>query len=1066
MDEFEVIYTEEDIKAVQNQLNSLTKSYNQLVKEKKDIEIFVDTLREKVHSLESTKQLYEQAQQQLQTQKQSIQDLQKKQEAILAQKNEQDNKLIKVMKEKYNIQQELEKIKSSNEELSVTMIDEMEEMKKKMNITFQEQSKIQQEATRQQILQLQQLSQQKLIEKQMEYEEICNLLEKTNQELSYQQEMCKELEKKLEYSAEKIKELSNKLAEEKANVEALKKQLDEYREKYQKNLASQNQLKDELLNAQAKIKQLTTQLQQITDQQQLISGESSNYRSQLSKMEEEHRNLVEIQKFLSNENSELSNQSLNFKKQIEQLQNQQQEFKKAIESKDQAIEKLNLEKSQDLVKLETNYRSKIDSQMKDIDQLTNRLNEVEMNYAKTLDKLESSENTCRDLLQQIQNLQNELQSQKMIAQENINQLTQKLKEKEEKLAAVQKKYEQNLFEISQKEQQNNSYIQDLNKEVNNLKNIVTTKSRENEILQNQNQSIVVLEEKLKISLQQLQQGAQKEEKYRIEIEEIAMQKEQYEKLMHETTNRINQMSMQLKQCKEEISSLETKIEQDRKQYNVNLEEEKQKNEFANSQIQELQFLCQKLKEEILENENVLSYTQQQLQQTEEQLQSAKDQINIMNQAMFERESYHSEVLNQQQNSNLELNTLKLEKENYLNLVTELQTTNQQIKQDNSYLKSENDNLKKQFEELLQNNQENLYQKDELLQQNENLSQQYKVLKQENHLILDNIQQIKQELESKNKIQSDDLRNANNQVNIAFSTFSQLFSHLALVVGQQVRDEQLLDTFNQSSQIQNTLDQLNLSSNFESKLNFMKESMTQFLSTIKNMSDERLQNNQVSLQLKQQVAQLQQINQNQLEQSQSERQQLQSQIQELEQSNQQLNQEIAKLKQQANQCISPSNQNSKDNFYNMNYEQLENDYKISQSILLDQKQQLKDLKYDLEQKIKKYQEENQVFAQQNKELQDKVSLLEAQKTSLSKEYGEQQNCLNDCFDKIQYQEQEIQNLQQLLEESDFENVLLKKIQQNNELNVEEESRNKMNSEIIESAKQSISNIARHFNLNQK
>lgn len=40
------------------------------------------------------------------------------------------------MKEKYNIQQELEKIKSSNEELSVTMIDEMEEMKKKMNITF------------------------------------------------------------------------------------------------------------------------------------------------------------------------------------------------------------------------------------------------------------------------------------------------------------------------------------------------------------------------------------------------------------------------------------------------------------------------------------------------------------------------------------------------------------------------------------------------------------------------------------------------------------------------------------------------------------------------------------------------------------------------------------------------------------------------------------------------------------------------------------------------------------------------------------------------------------------
>lgn len=40
------------------------------------------------------------------------------------------------MKEKYIIQQELEKLKSANEELSLTMIDEMESMKNKMTKTF------------------------------------------------------------------------------------------------------------------------------------------------------------------------------------------------------------------------------------------------------------------------------------------------------------------------------------------------------------------------------------------------------------------------------------------------------------------------------------------------------------------------------------------------------------------------------------------------------------------------------------------------------------------------------------------------------------------------------------------------------------------------------------------------------------------------------------------------------------------------------------------------------------------------------------------------------------------
>lgn len=49
MDEFEVIYTEEDIKAVQTKLDALSKSYNLLVKDKKEVEVFVDTLREKVH---------------------------------------------------------------------------------------------------------------------------------------------------------------------------------------------------------------------------------------------------------------------------------------------------------------------------------------------------------------------------------------------------------------------------------------------------------------------------------------------------------------------------------------------------------------------------------------------------------------------------------------------------------------------------------------------------------------------------------------------------------------------------------------------------------------------------------------------------------------------------------------------------------------------------------------------------------------------------------------------------------------------------------------------------------
>lgn len=62
MDDFEVIYTEDDIKAVQSKFNELNTQFIHLVQEKKETDVFVSALKDKIRSFEVISKEYQEAQ--------------------------------------------------------------------------------------------------------------------------------------------------------------------------------------------------------------------------------------------------------------------------------------------------------------------------------------------------------------------------------------------------------------------------------------------------------------------------------------------------------------------------------------------------------------------------------------------------------------------------------------------------------------------------------------------------------------------------------------------------------------------------------------------------------------------------------------------------------------------------------------------------------------------------------------------------------------------------------------------------------------------------------------------
>ncbi|KAL4487898.1 hypothetical protein ABPG72_022758 [Tetrahymena utriculariae] len=97
------------------------------------------------------------------------------------------------------------------------------------------------------------------------------------------------------------------------------------------------------------------------------------------------------------------------------------------------------------------------------------------------------------------------------------------------------------------------------------------------------------------------------------------------------------------------------------------------------------------------------------------------------------------------------------------------------------------------------------------------------------------------------------------------------------------------------------------------------------------------------------------------------------------------------------------------------------------------------------------------------LQQQKIINEQKKKELIQKHNQ---ILNELSKKIEQRDQEIQNLQKLLENQEFEDVLSLKIQQNNE-NKEYQAlvKNQKNMQIIQLAKKSIKNVVRHFNLRQ-
>jgi len=58
MDDFEVIYTEDDIKAVNKKFEEVSSRYVSLLKEKKETEVFVGALKDKIKSYETLNREY------------------------------------------------------------------------------------------------------------------------------------------------------------------------------------------------------------------------------------------------------------------------------------------------------------------------------------------------------------------------------------------------------------------------------------------------------------------------------------------------------------------------------------------------------------------------------------------------------------------------------------------------------------------------------------------------------------------------------------------------------------------------------------------------------------------------------------------------------------------------------------------------------------------------------------------------------------------------------------------------------------------------------------------------
>lgn len=107
MDEFEVIYTEEDIIAVQQKLEEQQKKYSLLEKEKEKIDMVASVQREKLKTLNEVQDKLSKAMGELAAQQDKNTELKERQHTLLALQKEQDQKLIRVLKEKHAIQLEV-----------------------------------------------------------------------------------------------------------------------------------------------------------------------------------------------------------------------------------------------------------------------------------------------------------------------------------------------------------------------------------------------------------------------------------------------------------------------------------------------------------------------------------------------------------------------------------------------------------------------------------------------------------------------------------------------------------------------------------------------------------------------------------------------------------------------------------------------------------------------------------------------------------------------------------------------------------------------------------------------
>lgn len=78
MDDFEVIYTEDDIKAVNKKFEEVSAKYSALLKEKKETEVFVGALKDKIKSYEAINREYNETKDLISSQKLALEESQYK----------------------------------------------------------------------------------------------------------------------------------------------------------------------------------------------------------------------------------------------------------------------------------------------------------------------------------------------------------------------------------------------------------------------------------------------------------------------------------------------------------------------------------------------------------------------------------------------------------------------------------------------------------------------------------------------------------------------------------------------------------------------------------------------------------------------------------------------------------------------------------------------------------------------------------------------------------------------------------------------------------------------------